>query len=338
MGVFLGVIVITQILCSSISVAADQFLISVKKTQAMYEIDVVGEILQGDTVASLAGTQHAPDKMYILMLAIQVNNPTKKETSLKLKDFSIVSGEQKFTPSSYSEKEGETPIATKRNVQFALPAGGKKTLVLYFPAYREKATALLTLIGAKAVSLNRPSLPKDSKESTEIKALSENLLAGDKNAARHLVSMLGQGNPVVRKQAYDALAKAGTASFEALTAGLLGDNYVIKDQCADLLAETGDLRALKALTNAINSETIPTRRSNLYGSVLSLYKKFGTPALQLLIEGLKDKDPNVRASVAGALGRAKVSEALAALRNSSQIEKNSNVKQDMDEAIQRLVK
>lgn len=177
MRIFLGAIVIIQILCSSISVAADQeqkptkskpeLQISVIKTQAMYEIDVLLEIGDGNTVARLAGKQQSADTTYILMLAIEVNNPSKKETSLKLQDFNIVSGERKFNPFSYSEKEGDVPIVTKRNVQFGLPAGGKKTLVLYFPAYREKATALLKLIGAKDVSLNRPPLPKENKESKE---------------------------------------------------------------------------------------------------------------------------------------------------------------------------
>jgi hypothetical protein len=179
MRILLGAIVIIEILCSTISVAADQdqkptkskpeFQISVNKTQAMYETDVLQEIGDGDTVARLSGKQQSADISYILMVVIEVTNLTKKETSLKLQDFNIVSGEEKFNPFSYSEKEGDVPIVTKRKVQFGLPAGGKKTLVLYFPAYREKATALLKLTGAMDVSLNRPPLPKENKESKEKK-------------------------------------------------------------------------------------------------------------------------------------------------------------------------
>ena len=141
-------------------------VVSIKETKAMYETDVINEIGSGDTAARMPGKQEAPDPTfsYILRTVVDVKNTSDVLHTIKLKDFAIHMKNEEFPPFSYSEKLGDIPIATKREVKFNVPGNGQKRLTLYFAAYVECAEVSIQLANAEPVKVKRPELPKVSKK------------------------------------------------------------------------------------------------------------------------------------------------------------------------------
>jgi bilin biosynthesis protein len=113
---------------------------------------------------------------------------------------------------------------------------------------------------------------------------------------------------LARQNAQAALEQIGSPAVEAVIA-LLGDGDAsVRGRAAELLGQTGDVRAVRPLTRALSDQDLWVRRA----SRKALEKK-GRLIIDQLIVALKDEDGEVSQDAARALGQSGDDRAIAPL-------------------------
>jgi HEAT repeat protein len=97
------------------------------------------------------------------------------------------------------------------------------------------------------------------------------------------------------------LARMGTAASPALTHSLLNDHPLVRGRVAEVLAQTGDPKAVPALLGALGGEfyTVRSRAARALGAIAE------REALEPLLEALKDPEVEVRIEAVKAVGQFK---------------------------------
>jgi HEAT repeats/PBS lyase HEAT-like repeat len=127
-------------------------------------------------------------------------------------------------------------------------------------------------------------------------------------AVEPLINMLRDPLYLARQNAQAALEQIGSPAVEAVIA-LLGDGDAsVRGRAAELLGQTGDVRAVRPLTRALSDQDLWVRRA----SRKALEKK-GRPIIDQLIVALKDEDGEVSQDAARALGQSGDDRAIAPL-------------------------
>ena len=101
----------------------------------------------------------------------------------------------------------------------------------------------------------------------------------------------------MRKNSAKALSEIGQSAVEPLINALKDDEWRVRWQAAETLGEIGDVRAIKPLINILKDENNGVRSN----SIISLVK-IGEPAVELLINALKDKEWQMKGHAAETLG------------------------------------
>jgi HEAT repeat protein len=167
---------------------------------------------------------------------------------------------------------------------------------------RERAKWALGEIGdARAVvPLIRALKDKDS----DVRKAAKEYLGeiGDARAVEPLIQALA--NEYVREKAEKALEKIGEPAVEPLIQALKYEYYWVgNDAAARVLGKVGNARAVKPLILAFKD-----RNEEYYGAeavAVDAIKEIGEPAVEPLIQALKDADGKVREMAAESLGKIK---------------------------------
>ncbi|MEX2720691.1 MAG: HEAT repeat domain-containing protein, partial [Candidatus Wukongarchaeota archaeon] len=142
---------------------------------------------------------------------------------------------------------------------------------------------------------------------------------GDARAVEPLTQSLKDGDKDVRRNSTRALGKIGEPAVEPLMMALKDKDVDVRKRAAETLGEIGDARAVEPLTQALKDEDGDVRW-NAVGALDKLGWKpeddiekalyliakeewdklvrLGEPAVEPLIQALKDKDINVRRGAA----------------------------------------
>ena len=123
---------------------------------------------------------------------------------------------------------------------------------------------------------------------------------GDPRAINPLIAALKDEILPVQWAAKQALIKIGKETVVSLVAALEDEAPSVRGIAAETLGEINDPRAVKPLTIALKDEISPVQWAAKRALV-----KIGEPAVEALIETLKERDPFVRRSSAEALGEIK---------------------------------
>ena len=106
----------------------------------------------------------------------------------------------------------------------------------------------------------------------------------------------------VRGEAVAALGKIGDSrAVEPLIRALKDEEWLVRDRASEALGEIGDARAAQPLIQALKCEKYEDEY--VRNTAVAALRKIGEPAVQPLIQALKDKDKDVREGAAKALGR-----------------------------------
>lgn len=127
---------------------------------------------------------------------------------------------------------------------------------------------------------------------------------GDERCVEPLARALRDGDWQVREVAIEAMGQVGSPAVEALLK-LLRD-WDVRKYAILALGKIRDERVLDPLM-------LQLRNDEFKDDAIHALVELGEPAVEKLIEALRDKDENVRKSVVLALGRIKSSDAIAPL-------------------------
>jgi HEAT repeat protein len=140
---------------------------------------------------------------------------------------------------------------------------------------------------------------RDEEELVRLKAAEALGRIGDRRAVEPLIEALGDENLNVREKAAEALAKIGQQAVEPLIEVLRDKNSNIRKKAAEALGRIGDSRAVRPLIIVASKD----ESWWVQGEATKALVKIGKPAVEPLIEALRDKNSNIRKKAAEALGR-----------------------------------
>ncbi len=163
---------------------------------------------------------------------------------------------------------------------------------------RWMAARQATLFGSKALRPLMRALTSSYPETvrTAAWALGE---IHDPAAVPALIPLLRREDPEVRQNAAFALGMIrDTAASEALIGALRDEDPVVRGYAATALGEIGDRRAKDALLEALRAED-----ASVVNMASSLFALGSTEVVAILLEKLRDPDPNKRLYAAYALGK-----------------------------------
>ena len=115
-----------------------------------------------------------------------------------------------------------------------------------------------------------------------------------------LINSLNNENIDVRKNAAIALIKIGEPAVDMLINALENENWRVRWHSAEILGEIKDDRAVKPLINALNDKN----NGVISNSIIALCE-IGEPAVEILINALKDGEWRLRWHSAEILGEIK---------------------------------
>lgn len=135
------------------------------------------------------------------------------------------------------------------------------------------------------------TLLKDNAESVRIHAAEALGKIGDARAVDPLTQALEDSDSAVRSTATQALGRIGKPGVESLIEALKSGDEGVRMYAAKGLGEIKDTRAITPLIEALK---IKTRWGGAEGSAAQALTDIGEPAVEPLIQVLKDSDENVR--------------------------------------------
>jgi len=129
------------------------------------------------------------------------------------------------------------------------------------------------------------------------------------NEVDKLIQVLKGKDKIARKEAADALVKIGTPTVEPLIAVLKDENLRARASAAKALGEIKDTRAVKPLINALKNECSDRHYDGSHSFGRTACRRFvamsrkalieiGEPAIEPLINALKDEGSYIRSSKA----------------------------------------
>ena len=216
----------------------------------------------------------------------------------------------------------------------------------------------------------KPLIEALKDEELEVRKAAADSLAqlGYKRVVIPLINLLNDDDKWIRYSAIEGLGKTGgKRAIEPLINRLESENdNWVKDVIVHTLGELKDVRAVESLSRLINNpdrnlskattialgkigpvsipyliEAFKTSRWEVCQRIATNLSHMGEPALQALLEDLKDKDSNVRFWSCVALGRLGDSRALPELEKLAQDDEGQNshgkkVKRAAQEAIEKI--
>ena len=145
-----------------------------------------------------------------------------------------------------------------------------------------------------------------------------------------LINSLNNENIDMRKNAASTLIKIGEPAVDMLINALEDENWRVRWHSAEILGEIQDNRAVKPLINALNDENNGVRSN----SIIALFE-IGEPAVEILINALKDGEWRVRWQAAEILGEIKDDRAVKPLTEALNDE-NNDVRMAATKALERI--
>jgi HEAT repeat protein len=103
--------------------------------------------------------------------------------------------------------------------------------------------------------------------------------------------------PCAKLSAVRALAKIGKPAFNSFICALKDESPEVREIAAEALWDIADVKSIEPLSQSLGDENVETRRY-----AVRTFAKIGRPALQPLVQALKDQDRWVRETAYGALG------------------------------------
>ncbi|MCS6858960.1 MAG: HEAT repeat domain-containing protein [Abditibacteriales bacterium] len=226
-----------------------------------------------------------------------------------------------------------------RQIRCSYSFDGLVQRLSYFspPKERRKAAVFLREYGEPAVGPLCKAL-KD-RDNDVRRAAAESLgYIGDARAVQPLLDALRAIDDNVRKAATEALGQIGTPAVEPLCEMLRSSWRMAREAAAKALGKIGDVRALPPLLDALNDDRQAALRA---AAARALGELKDARAVRPLIARLKDKDAQVRESVAEALGKIQdpqtVSDAIEPLC-AALSDKSGHVRLAAAEALGRILK
>ncbi len=123
---------------------------------------------------------------------------------------------------------------------------------------------------------------------------------GDARAVEPLIQALMDEYSVVRKGAAWAFGKIGDKrAVKHLIKALKDENSDVREKAAEALGKIGDTRAVEHLFQALKDD----KDWDVRGKAAEALGEIGEPAVEPLIQALKDEDSGVREKAAVALGK-----------------------------------
>ncbi len=145
-----------------------------------------------------------------------------------------------------------------------------------------------------------------------------------------LINSLNNENIDVRKNAAIALIKIGEPAVDMLINALENENWRVRWHSAEILGEIKDDRAVKPLINALNDKN----NGVISNSIIALCE-IGEPAVEILINALKDGEWRLRWHSAEILGEIKDDRAVKPLTDVLNDE-NNDVRMAATKALERI--
>jgi HEAT repeat protein len=145
-----------------------------------------------------------------------------------------------------------------------------------------------------------------------------------------LINSLNNENIDVRKNAAIALIKIGEPAVDMLINALENENWRVRWHSAEILGEIKDDRAVKPLINALNNKN----NGVISNSIIALCE-IGEPAVEILINALKDGEWRLRWHSAEILGEIKDDRAVKPLTDVLNDE-NNDVRMAATKALERI--